>query len=301
MNAPGAPAATRPFLGRNGHPTDRAIGRGVETIEPSGPRVGFWEPDRLVRLLRVPGRAVVALSGGVDSSVVAALLVRAIGDRAQAVTLGGPAVTAREVELARLVADSIGIAHEVLPVDPLASPDYRANPTNRCYFCRQVESATLRKWGEANAIERYYDGLQSDDLAGDRPGIRAMEEAGFRHPLVEAGWGKLEVRAFARSIALPNADQPSDACLASRIRHGQPITDELLGRIARAEEMLLRRGFRRVRVRVDGTSARIEVDPAETTRLLAEPLASEVRTEIARFGFDRVAVDPQGYHGGSDA
>jgi pyridinium-3,5-biscarboxylic acid mononucleotide sulfurtransferase len=273
----------------------------VRTIERTGVRTGRWPADRLIGSLEVPGRALVALSGGVDSSVVAALLVRAIGERARAVTLGGPAVTAREVDRARHIAGSIGIAHEVLRVDPLTSADYRANPTNRCYFCRTVESATLRSWGEANEIDRYYDGLQSDDLSGHRPGIRAMEEAGFRHPLVEAGWGKLEVREFARSIGLPNADQPSDACLASRVRHGQPITEELLGRIARAEEVLLRHGFRRVRVRVDGSAARIEVDPGETARLLAEPLGTEVRAEIARFGFDPVAVDPEGYRGGAGA
>lgn len=249
----------------------------------------------VIESLSPGGPAVVALSGGVDSSVVAELAFRALGARVWAVTLTGPAVSDREVERARAVADHIGIAHVTLAIDPLQNAAYRANPAGRCYFCRQTETSALRAWGEDRGVVRYLDGVQLDDLRDDRPGLRAMNEAGFRHPLVDAGWRKTTVRAYAREVGLPNADQPSDACLASRIRHGQAITADLLGRVERAEAWLLDRGFRRVRVRTDGVGARVEVDPSELARLLDEPFATAAIHEIGSFGFTLVVLDPIGY------
>jgi pyridinium-3,5-biscarboxylic acid mononucleotide sulfurtransferase len=254
------------------------------------------EPE-IVDRIRGGGPALVALSGGVDSSLVAALAHEALGREAEAVTLSGPAVSRAEVERARRVAESVGITHVVLEVDPLVQPEYRANPTNRCYFCRSVETRALRSFGDPQGIAQYLDGVHSDDLADDRPGLRAMDEAGFSHPLLWAGWTKADVRAAARTRHLANWDWPSDACLASRIAHGDPISRELLGRVEAAESVLLRRGFRRVRVRVRGGGARLEVDPAEVARLSAPPLASEVEDAIRQLGFDPVTIDPQGYGG----
>jgi pyridinium-3,5-biscarboxylic acid mononucleotide sulfurtransferase len=254
-----------------------------------------WTADRLVDQLRPGGPAAVALSGGVDSAVVAALLFRAIGTQARGVTLTSPAVTEAEVARARRVAGEIGLPFATVPVDPLASPSYRENPADRCYFCRGVESAGLLAWGRGHGIARYFDGIHADDLGDDRPGIRAMDEAGVRHPLLEAGWRKADVRAFARSIGLSNADEPSDACLASRVAHGQSITAPLLARIAEAEAAIRARGFRRVRVRVAGSAARVEVDPPEVGRLLAEPMATEVARALAGLGFATVLLDPAGY------
>jgi uncharacterized protein len=252
-------------------------------------------PEELERYLSSGGRSAVALSGGVDSAVVAWVLRAAVGEAAYAVTLRGPAVSADEVARAAGVARAIGIRHAIVSVDPLGSEPYRSNPSNRCYFCRTVETARIREWGEPIGIVRYVDGVHRDDLGDDRPGLRAMDEAGFLHPLLWAGWGKVDVRAFARSVGLPNADQPSDACLASRVRHGQHLSTELLGKVERAERAVRARGFRRVRVRVDGAAARVEVDPDEVGRLLSEPLAGEVRRELAEFGFDPVELDPSGY------
>ncbi len=256
-----------------------------------GPRT----EDQVLAELRAGGRSVVALSGGVDSSVVASLAYRALGRAAEAVTLAGPAVSAEEVDRAHRVAEAIGIAHTVVPVDPVADPSYRANPSNRCYFCRSVETRAIREWGAPRGVARYLDGVQLDDLGDHRPGIVAMDEAGFGHPLVWARWRKVDVRAFARSAGLPNWDTPSDACLASRIRHGQEVTVPLLGRIELAERGLRERGFRRVRVRVDGDFARVEVDPAEVARLASEPVASDVRSALRSLGFTDVAIDPAGY------
>lgn len=252
-------------------------------------------PASIVRELATRGAALVALSGGVDSSVVALLAHRALGSRAVAVTLSGAAVSSREVESATEVARAIGIRHVVLRSDPLSDARYAANPTNRCYFCRTQEGGLLRAWGEQHAVELYLDGVQADDLTDDRPGLQAMNEHGFRHPLAEAGWRKEHVRAFARQEGLPSWDRPSNACLASRIAHGQQITAPLLNRVAQAEEWLFLRGFRRARVRVSGEHARVEVDPAEVPRLQSTTTAESLREALLALGFASVEIDPNGY------
>jgi uncharacterized protein len=239
--------------------------------------------------------ALVALSGGVDSAVVASLTAEALGSRAWAVTLSGPAVAEAEVEYAREAARSIGIAHAVIRADPLTDERYRANDANRCAYCRETEAAALRSWGSSHGIRRYLDGVHSDDLGDDRPGIRAMDAAGFEHPLLVAGWGKREIREFARSRGLPNWDRPSNACLASRVRRGQAITADALVRIERAETLVRARGFRRVRVRVDADRARIEVDATDLPRLLEARTADSVRADLRHLGFVDVTIDPVGY------
>jgi pyridinium-3,5-biscarboxylic acid mononucleotide sulfurtransferase len=251
----------------------------------------------IVAHLREGGPALVALSGGVDSAVVAALAYEALGRSAVAVTLTGPSVSEREVGRARALAEAVGIGHVVLEADPLARTEYRENRPDRCYFCRTVETERLRAFGDPRAVRQYLDGVHLDDLTEDRPGLRAMNEAGFLHPLLWAGWTKADVRAAARARGLPNAEQPSDACLASRIAHGDPISAELLGRVEAAEAVLLALGFRRVRVRVRGNDARIEVDPDEVARLLADPTAPQVERQVRSLGFDSVTLDPYGYRG----
>lgn len=263
--------------------------------EPTVERTDHRAPAQLRERIRRGGRALVALSGGVDSAVVAALARDALGSESLAVTLSGVAVSSREVDRARKVAEHIGIDHVVLAVDPLARREYRENPRDRCYFCRSIETARLREFGSDRSVRQYLDGIHADDLSDDRPGLRAMDEAGFDHPLLWAGWGKAEVRAAARAHGLPNWDQPSEACLASRIAHGEPITSELLRRIETAESVLLDRGFRRVRVRARGSGARVEVGPEEVDRLVREPVASEIRSALRRIGFETVAFDPAGY------
>ena len=265
----------------------------ITNVFPSHPR----SVDELVARIRAGGRAIVALSGGVDSSLVASLAYSALGPEAIAVTLVGPAVSRAEVARAERVASVIGVEHVLLQVDPLARAEYRANGLDRCYFCRTVETSVLREYGLPRSVQQYLDGVHRDDLSDERPGLRAMDEAGFHHPLLWAGWGKREVREEARRRGLPNWGQPSDACLASRVAHGEPVSAELLARVESAERVLLDRGFRRVRVRVRAGAARIEVEPSEVPRLLEEPLATEVAQAIARVGFSSVSVDPRGYRG----
>ncbi len=256
---------------------------------------GPWSAGQLVRHLTGGGPSLVALSGGVDSAVVASLAYRALADDAVAVTLTGPAIAASEVDEATQVAAAIGIRHVTLTSNPLSNPRYAENPSNRCYFCRRHEGGLLRDWGDAHSVATYLDGIHLADLGDDRPGIRAMDEHGFRHPLVEARWSKSEVRAYAQAAGLPNWDRPSNACLASRVAHGQPVTLDVLDRVGQAEAWLTAQGFRRVRVRVSGTQARVEVDPAEVPRLQGTETLGPLRDVLDRLGFTSVEVDPRGY------
>lgn len=263
---------------------------GLTTFSPSPD-----EERTIVEAIARGGRAVVALSGGVDSALVASFAHQALGSDAFAVTVVGSSVAPEELARAGRAARAIGIEHVTVGAEPLERPEYRANGSDRCYHCRIVETSALRAFGQGRGVAQYLDGIQLDDLADDRPGLRAMDEAGFLHPLLRARWRKSEVRSSARARHLPGWDEPSNACLASRVARGEPISSELLSRIATAETMVLERGFRRVRVRVRSGAARIEVDPGELPRLLGTPLAAELQGRIRSLGFDAVSVDPRGY------
>jgi len=265
-------------------------------MPPTPPDAGSpREASEIVAWLAGRGPALVALSGGVDSATVASLARAALGPGAVAATVVSGSVSVREIDEARAVARSVGIRHLLVEAEPLDDERYRANGPDRCFRCRTVETAALRELGRAEGTKQFLDGIHRDDLGDDRPGIRAMDDAGFSHPLLWAGWGKAEVRRYARSVALPNHDRPSNACLASRVARGEPITAELLGRVDRAETLLVERGFRRVRVRVQGNDARVEVDPAELPRLEETVLRSEVTDGLRALGFARVTIDPRGY------
>lgn len=261
----------------------------------SSPLLPIASEAEIVRRIASGGRALVALSGGVDSGLVAALAREALGSGVTAVTLTGTAVAREEVDRASAVARALGIEHTTVPADPIENAEYRANAADRCYHCRSVEGAALRAWGTGRGISQYLDGVHADDVGDDRPGLRAMDEAGFVHPLLTAGWGKAAVRAAAHRRGLPNWDRPSNACLASRVARGEPITPELLHRVEAAEAVVSGEGFRRVRVRVGPDGARIEVDPDDVRRLSTEPLASEILERVRAIGFVRVTIDPYGY------
>ena len=252
-------------------------------------------PEAIVALLRGRGPALVALSGGVDSSVVAALARQALGDRVLAATVTSASVSPRELEAARGAAEALGLRLRLVEAEPLEDERYRANGPDRCFRCRSVETRALRDAGAAEGVTQYLDGIHLEDLGDDRPGIRAMDDAGFFHPLLWAAWTKADVRRYARSVGLPNWDRPSNACLASRVARGQEVSRELLERIDRAEGLLVGRGFRQVRVRVRGEGAAVEVDPSETGRLDDPALRAELTGQLLALGFRSVAFTPGGY------
>ena len=175
--------------------------------------------------------AVVAFSGGVDSSVVAAIAFEVLGDRALACTIVSGLLPDEEIREAQAVAAAIGIRHRLVPIDVLGLPTFVENPPDRCYHCKGVVLAALREVADAEGLEAILHGENADDGAVNRPGARAAEEAGAIAPLVCAGLSKPEVRALARELGLPNADRPSSPCLATRIPYGEPVTRERMHRI----------------------------------------------------------------------
>jgi pyridinium-3,5-biscarboxylic acid mononucleotide sulfurtransferase len=255
--------------------------------------------DALVADLAGRGSALVAFSGGVDSAVVAALAFRALGERAVAVTAAAETLAGAELDQARRVAAEIGIRHEVTTYSELSDPEFVANPSHRCYVCQGMRMSTMQRLARERGIAVVCDGTNASDPGPDRPGLRAVEENGVYSPLLAHGVDKAAVRALARRLGLSVWDRPANACLSSRIPHGQLVTLGKLRRIEAAEEILLRRGFRVLRVRHDAGAARVEVEPSEVPRLAA--LWGEVEPALRALGFERAAYDPRGYRrGGAD-
>lgn len=245
------------------------------------------------------GPVLVAFSGGVDSAVVAALAQRALGARALAVTAAAETLSGAELDQARALAREIGIAHEVVTYSELDDPEYVANPAWRCYVCQGMRMGTMVRLARTRGYSRVCDGTNASDPGPDRPGLRAVREQGVESPLLAHGVTKDLVREIARGLGLSAWDRPANACLSSRIPHGQPVTLGKLRRVERAESLLLERGFRVVRVRHEEAGARVEVGGEEVGRL--EALWPEILPDLLALGFRAATLDPSGYRsGGAD-
>ncbi|MEO1125709.1 MAG: ATP-dependent sacrificial sulfur transferase LarE [Cyanobacteria bacterium J06639_16] len=243
-------------------------------------------------------RALIAYSGGIDSTLVAKIAHDVLGDRALAVTADSPSLMPEDLEDARVQAAEIGIRHEVVNTDELSNPNYASNPVNRCYFCKSELHDTLKPL----ALERGYpyvvDGVNADDLRDYRPGIQAAKERRVRSPLAEVGLIKLDVRQLARDLGLPWWDKPAQPCLSSRFPYGEAITAEKLQRVGRAERYLRQLGLKELRVRSDGDTARIELPPAQIKEFV---LTLDLPTLVKQFqdlGFTYVTLDLEGYRSG---
>jgi uncharacterized protein len=238
---------------------------------------------------------LIAYSGGVDSALVAKLAQEALGGAALAVIADTETLPRRELAAAKATAAEIGIELLVVRASELANPAYAANPANRCYFCREGLAGLLLPIARERAIPAIADGVHRSDLGDIRPGIRAMDEAGFWHPLLEAGLGKEDVRRLARDAGLSCWDKPSNACLSSRIAPGEAITEEALRRVEAAESFLQDMGFRQVRVRHRAGGARVEVGREELDRLFADDTRRRVAERLRELAFTEVVLDPDGY------
>ncbi len=252
----------------------------------------------LEELLAPYGSALVAFSGGVDSSLALAVAARALPqDSVLAVTSNNETYLPSELDLARDFATSLGVEHLVVNTRELDDPNYASNPTNRCFFCKSTLYSDLAKLAEERGYACVVDGANKDDEGDYRPGRRAARELGVVSVLSEAGITKAEVRELAKHLGLPTWDKPALACLSSRFPYGQEITQEKLSQVARAEEFMRGQGFRQVRVRHHGEIARLEVGPAELERAFA--MREEISAELLDAGFLYVTLDLAGYKSGS--
>ncbi|MDQ0285387.1 uncharacterized protein J2Z49_000480 [Desulfofundulus luciae] len=243
--------------------------------------------------------AVVAFSGGVDSTLVLKISKDVLGAHAVAVTVNSSLAVPGELERAGEIAALLGARHVVITGKALEDPEFRLNPPERCYLCKRHVYAAMGELARETGAEVVLDGANADDTGDFRPGLRAAREMGVRSPLLEAGLTKEEVRRLARELELPNWNQPAQPCLATRIPYGELITEEKLQQIARAEQFLSGLGFSSVRVRHHGPVARLELLPEEICRISDVQLREEINRELKRLGFRYVSVDLAGLRSGS--
>lgn len=253
---------------------------------------------RLEREIARSESAIVAFSGGVDSSLVAAVAARVLGVRALAVTAVSPALATGELDGARAVARAVGVRHEVISTDELARVGYRRNGPDRCYHCKSELYDQLDALAVARGFGSLLSGANVDDLGDWRPGLRAAAEHGVRHPLVEAGLGKADVRELAHALQLPSADKPAMPCLASRLPFGTEVDPDVLAQVDRAERGLKACGFRELRVRHFGSTARVELGADDLRRALAEDLAV-IERAVRSAGYASVEIDPEPFRSGT--
>lgn len=244
-------------------------------------------------------KVLVALSGGVDSALVAYAAQKALGKQAIAVTADYKTLSQEELESAKTVCQEIGIRHTIIEYNELDNPDFVKNDKNRCFHCRTELSEHLLRLAKAEKISIIVDGTNLDDLTEYRPGITALKKNGVQSPLVETGFKKADVRMVAKKIGISIHDKPSNSCLASRIPWGNTVTAEKLERIEKSEIMIKQLfGVRQVRVRDFGNSANIEVDKNEIVFLNDKKKMSLLKEYMNQFGFNTVLVDPSGYRPG---
>jgi uncharacterized protein len=243
-------------------------------------------------------QALIAYSGGVDSTLVAKVAYEVLGDRALAVTAISPSLLPEELEDAKIQAATIGIPHQIIATSEMENPNYTSNPVNRCYFCKSELHDTLKPLAVEMGYPYVVDGVNADDLHDYRPGIQAAKERGARSPLAEVGITKAQVRQLSQQLGLPWWDKPAQPCLSSRFPYGEEITVAKLQRVGRAEIYLRKLGWQNLRVRSEGDTARIELPPEKIKDFVLNTDLHSVVNTFQEFGFIYVTLDLEGYSSG---
>ena len=255
--------------------------------------------ERLRELFRELESVIVAYSGGVDSSYVAYVANEELGPRALCITGQSASLPAyQRAEIDRVV-EKFGFQHEVIHTEELENPDYRANNSNRCFFCKDELYSKLESVARSRGIKNIVDGSTVDDLGDFRPGRQAAAQHAVRSPLIEVGLSKTEVRELSRKVTLPTWDKPASPCLSSRIAYGTTVTIERLSKVDRGEEILREFGFREFRVRHHDQLVRLEIAQAEMDRALQKDLLDELAKKFRELGFKYVTLDLEGFRSGS--
>jgi uncharacterized protein len=254
--------------------------------------------EQLKTLFAEMEQALIAYSGGVDSTLVAKIAYDVLGERALAVTAISPSLLPEELEDARIQAAQIGIAHKVVQTNEMDNPNYTSNPVNRCYFCKSELHDTLKPLAVQFGYPYVVDGVNADDLKDYRPGIQAAKERGARSPLAELGITKAEVRQLSQQLDLPWWDKPAQPCLSSRFPYGEEITVAKLQRVGRAEIYLRKLGLKNLRVRSEGDTARIELSPEQIKEFVLTTDLATLVSAFQEFGFIYVTLDLEGYRSG---
>jgi pyridinium-3,5-biscarboxylic acid mononucleotide sulfurtransferase len=254
---------------------------------------------RLRELLAGYRSVLIAFSGGVDSAYLAITAHAVLGDRALAVTADSASYPDSHRRLALAIARDFGFAHEFIRTGELDRPEYRANPANRCYYCKDELYSHLAVVARERGFDAIADGSNADDRGDYRPGRQAAREHGVKSPLDEAQLTKDEIRELARAAGLESWNEPASACLSSRIPYGSEVTDERLRQIERAEQAVRDLGFRIFRVRHHDTVARLEIARAEMPRALEPDVNARLVSSLKALGYQYVSLDLQGYRLGS--
>jgi uncharacterized protein len=256
--------------------------------------------DHLLSSMCERRNVVVALSGGVDSSVVAAVAQRALGYRAIAMTIDSPLTAAGDIDSARRLASDIGIEHMLVSLNELDIPEVAANTPQRCYECKRLRYSTITSRAVDLGYSTVADGTNASDASEYRPGLAAARDLNIYTPLLEVGLSKEDTRSVARLLGLRCADRPGNACLATRVPYGQPLRPERLKMIDRAEtEIRSLTGVSLVRLRDHGSLARIEVSSEEMQIVADADLMKQISSLLRQLGFAFVTLDLEGYRSGS--